>query len=88
MDLGSGPEPEVLILHSPFLVFTKEAGGWREVGKVELSSGWPREKEVLDAIDQKMIKVLPHTWQDIMIAGRRGTLVERTPSSKEDTDDD
>jgi len=88
MDLGSGPEPEVLILHSPFLVFTKEAGVWREVGKVELSSGWPREKEILDAIDQKKIKVLPHTWQDIMIAGRRGTLVERTPSSKEDTDDD
>jgi hypothetical protein len=88
MDLGSGPEPELLILHSPFLVFTRDSGGWRELGKLELPGGWPREKEIRDAIDHQKLKVLPHAWQDILIAGRRGTLVERSHSSGEDSDDD
>ena len=75
IDLGNDPGLEYVLLSPPYLVFTREPDGWRQVGQLQFQGIPPSPSEVEKSLANHDYAVEPRRWNDLKLGGRIGSLL-------------
>jgi hypothetical protein len=80
IDLGMGPEPELIVMAYPFPAFALVDGKWRQIGKFDFNVV-PKAEEITALLQRGDVRPAARVWNDLRIGDRRGVLMLRTDGS-------
>lgn len=82
IDLGNDPGLEYVLLSPPYLVFTHEPDGWRQVGQLQFEGIPSSPSEVEKSLANHDYAAEPRRWSDLKLGGRVGSLLPRPAESE------
>lgn len=83
VDLGSDPQPEVILAAAPYPVFAYAAGKWRQIGQLNFAGPPPAPEELQRLLEQSDFAALPRRWSDVRVGDKSGRLVLSAPGDAE-----
>ena len=79
---GFGFGLEYVLLSPPYLVFTREPDGWRQVGQLQFQGIPASPSEVEKSLFHHDYAVEPRRFNDLKLGGRIGGLMVRPEEAK------
>jgi hypothetical protein len=80
IDLGMGPEPELILMAFPYPAFAAVDGRWRQIGRLGFGDALTPE-EITAFVRRGDVRSTPRVWSDLQIGDRRAVLMLRTDRS-------
>jgi len=77
IDLGMGPEPELVLMASPFPAFATVDGRWRQIGNFSFGGPLASADEIAALLQRGDVRPVERAWSDLRFGDRRGVLVLR-----------
>jgi hypothetical protein len=80
IDLGLGPEPELVLMAYPFPAFALVEGTWRHIGQFNFD-GALKPDELVALMRRGDVRPATRVWNDLRLGDRKGTLILRQDRS-------
>lgn len=77
IDLGMGPEPELVLMAEPFPAFALVDGGWRQVGHFSFGGPLLKADEIAALLQRGDARPVERAWSDLRLGDRKGILLLR-----------
>lgn len=74
IDLGMGPEPELILMAFPFPAFAVVDGRWRQIGWFDFNGLTIKPDEITALLQRGDARPAERVWSDLRLGTRRGTL--------------
>lgn len=82
IDLGMGPEPELILMAFPYPAFAVVDGRWRQIGQLGFGDALTPE-EITALVRRGDVRSTPRVWSDLLFGDRKGVLMLRTDQSRD-----
>ena len=77
IDLGMGPEPELVLMAEPFPAFALVDGRWRQIGYFSFSGLPAKADEIAALLQRGDVRPVERAWSDLRFGDRKGILMLR-----------
>ncbi len=77
IDLGMGPEPELVLMADPFPAFARVDGRWRQIGHFGFRGPLLKADEIAALLQRGDVRPVERAWSDLRVGDRKGILMLR-----------